>query len=67
LRAVHARFADALESVRPDVEYDPRPRYGFDWTPRFAIHRSAWHAIDHAWELEDRVPAKTRRPSPGRA
>jgi hypothetical protein len=24
------------------------------WSPRFAIRRSAWHALDHAWEIEDR-------------
>jgi hypothetical protein len=25
------------------------------WTPRYHVRRSAWHALDHAWELEDRV------------
>ena len=25
------------------------------WSPRFAIRRSAWHALDHAWEIEDRT------------
>ena len=25
------------------------------WTPRYFARRSAWHALDHAWELEDRV------------
>lgn len=24
------------------------------WTPRFYVRRSAWHALDHAWEIEDR-------------
>jgi hypothetical protein len=24
------------------------------WAPRYAIRRSAWHALDHAWEIEDR-------------
>jgi hypothetical protein len=24
------------------------------WTPRFYLRRSAWHALDHAWEIEDR-------------
>lgn len=28
------------------------------WTPRYFIRRSAWHALDHAWEIQDRaVPA----------
>ena len=25
------------------------------WSPRFYVRRSAWHALDHAWEIEDRV------------
>ena len=24
------------------------------WSPRFYVRRSAWHALDHAWEIEDR-------------
>jgi hypothetical protein len=24
------------------------------WTPRYAAMRIAWHALDHAWEIEDR-------------
>ena len=25
------------------------------WSPRYFIRRSAWHALDHAWEIEDRA------------
>jgi hypothetical protein len=25
------------------------------WTPRYAVRRAAWHALDHAWEIEDRA------------
>jgi len=25
------------------------------WSPRYMIRRSAWHALDHAWEIEDRT------------
>ena len=24
------------------------------WSPRYTVRRSAWHSLDHAWELEDR-------------
>jgi len=24
------------------------------WYPRYAARRTAWHALDHAWEMEDR-------------
>jgi len=32
----------------------PRHRYSFAWTPRFVMRRSAWHALDHSWELLER-------------
>jgi hypothetical protein len=25
------------------------------WSPRYFVRRSAWHALDHAWEIEDRA------------
>lgn len=25
------------------------------WSPRYFARRSAWHTLDHAWEIEDRV------------
>jgi hypothetical protein len=38
-----------LEALRnPDPEAK--------WPPAYAIRRIAWHALDHAWEMEDRIP-----------
>ena len=31
------------------------PRGGTRWTPRYFTRRAAWHVLDHAWEIEDRV------------
>jgi hypothetical protein len=31
------------------------PRGGTRWKPRFFARRLAWHALDHAWEIEDRA------------
>ena len=31
------------------------PRGGKRWPPRFYVRRVAWHAVDHAWEIEDRI------------
>lgn len=31
------------------------PRGGQRWTPRFYVRYAAWHLLDHAWELEDRI------------
>lgn len=47
--AVRARNAGEL----PDIG----PRGGRRWPALFAIRRSAWHALDHVWELEDRTTA----------
>ncbi|MDQ3881141.1 MAG: hypothetical protein M3295_08725 [Chloroflexota bacterium] len=29
------------------------------WTPRYFVRRSAWHALDHAWEIEDRAAKRS--------
>jgi hypothetical protein len=31
------------------------PRGGLRWSPRYFVRRAAWHVLDHAWELEDRL------------
>lgn len=31
------------------------PRGGLRWTPRYFVRRVAWHLLDHAWEIEDRI------------
>ncbi len=46
-----------VEAVRLRVAGKPLPepnRVRSPWEPRYAIRRSAWHALDHAWEIEDR-------------
>jgi hypothetical protein len=30
------------------------PRGGARWPPRYYVRRSAWHVLDHAWEIQDR-------------
>ncbi len=34
------------------------PRSGKLWGPRYFVRRTAWHALDHAWEIEDRLQPK---------
>jgi len=31
------------------------PRGGVRWTARRFVRRVAWHVLDHAWEIEDRI------------
>lgn len=35
----------------PDAPSQVRER----WSPRYWTRRSAWHALDHAWEIQDRL------------
>ena len=53
--AVRKSIVDALERA---VEFGlPKagPRGGKIWTVRYFVRRSAWHVLDHAWEIEDRA------------
>jgi len=51
---VREQIITALRVVPRGEDIAPRRRYGFSLIPRFAVRRSAWHALDHAWELQDR-------------
>ena len=53
--AVRERIIATLRATPRDVEAQPRRKSGFLWTPRFVARRSAWHALDHAWELQGRL------------
>ena len=50
----------AIDSMRDSMlevlraARDGKPLAGRRWPPRYAAHRIAWHALDHAWEIEDR-------------
>jgi hypothetical protein len=47
----------AVEVFQMRVRGEPPPRAGRKlWPLRYWIRRSAWHALDHAWEIEDRAP-----------
>jgi hypothetical protein len=50
-REFRAALAQRARGELPDVG----PRGGKRWPAPYAIRRSAWHALDHAWEIEDRL------------
>lgn len=49
--AALAAFAARARGQEPEEPNRVRKR----WEPRYYVRRAAWHALDHAWELEDRV------------
>ena len=50
--AMAAMRSDMLEILRRPS--DGKPLADRKWTQRYAARRIAWHALDHAWEMEDR-------------
>jgi hypothetical protein len=52
-QAVLDGLAAAAEGQIPAVG----PRGNARWTPRYFVRRVAWHVLDHAWEIEDRMIA----------
>ena len=50
---IKAMRADVLAVLREPS--DGSPIAGKKWPPRYAARRIAWHALDHAWEIEDRT------------
>jgi hypothetical protein len=52
-KAVEAERAAVLDVLRQPS--DGSPLADRKWTLRYAARRIAWHALDHAWEMEDRT------------
>jgi hypothetical protein len=46
---------EALEAGARGEIPERGPRGGAMWTARYFVRRVAWHTLDHAWELEDRI------------
>jgi hypothetical protein len=53
--ALHKAIVAALRDAPRDGPAPTGPKGGKRWTARYFIRRSAWHALDHAWEIEDRT------------
>jgi len=49
-----------LRLKQPDrkalLESFAKPNREEKWPVIYAVRRTAWHALDHAWEMEDRIP-----------
>lgn len=55
LRQVREAVLKGLQaSVRGEIP-KTGPRGGKRWSARYFVRRVAWHVLDHAWEIEDRL------------
>lgn len=54
VESLRDEFVLTIKSRASGAIPDRGPRGGHRYPIRYAIRSSAWHALDHAWELEDR-------------
>jgi hypothetical protein len=52
LPAIEVMRAEMLQILRQPTDGSPLAER--TWTARYGARRIAWHALDHAWEMEDR-------------
>lgn len=50
-QAILQTLSQAVQGELPEKG----PRGGVFWKPRYFVRRTAWHVLDHTWELEDRI------------
>jgi hypothetical protein len=55
--ALRARIREAVMARFRGEPLAERNRVSKLWTPRYFVRRAAWHVLDHAWEIEDRIEA----------
>lgn len=55
LTASRKAIAAALGAAARNELPKRGPRGGTHWSPRYFVRRSAWHVLDHAWEIQDRI------------
>ena len=55
LRKIRRAILEAFAATAPHGRPAPGPRGGVRWTPLGFVRRTAWHVLDHAWEIENRL------------
>jgi hypothetical protein len=53
-QAVRARASEVVVALAKGETLEDANNVARTWTPRSYVRRAAWHALDHAWEIEDR-------------
>jgi hypothetical protein len=55
LRRVRQVMLEAMAAAARGEVPSQGPRGGARWATRYFVRRVAWHVLDHAWEIEDRI------------
>jgi len=55
IRLSRKAILSALEAAVNRSLPERGPRGGVIWAPRTFVRRVAWHVLDHAWEIDDRI------------
>ena len=55
IKRIRKSILEALTAAAHGEVAERGPRGGIRWKPRYFVRRVAWHVLDHAWEIEDRV------------
>jgi hypothetical protein len=55
LEQTRKKVLKALRSTADQEKPTVGPRGGVRWMARYFVRRVAWHILDHAWEIEDRI------------
>jgi hypothetical protein len=53
--ALRQAAMEGLEAMARGEVPTQGPRGGLRWPARYFVRRAAWHVLDHAWEIEDRL------------
>jgi DinB superfamily len=55
MAALRVAAVAALRARALGLPIEAPTRVSRPWSPRWYVRRAAWHALDHAWEIEDRA------------
>jgi hypothetical protein len=55
LKRTRKAILEALTAAAHGAVAARGPRGGIRWKPRYFVRRVAWHVLDHAWEIQDRI------------
>jgi hypothetical protein len=55
LKRTRKAILETLKAAAHGEVAERGPRGGIRWKPRYFVRRVAWHVLDHAWEIEDRI------------